>query len=157
MMDAAALAVALGAPVKVAADFEQAMARVGAVSNATDEQMAALTQSARHLGATTVFSASEAAEGMQYVAMAGFDTERIICTMPGLVGFKAAARVALCCHSYFASDNVSGIGSEDEHMVQVFDVLAKGMTTSNFALETLSETMKYVCQNACEEGMSLEE
>lgn len=157
MMDAAALAVALGAPVKVAADFEQAMARVGAVSNATDEQMAALTQSARHLGATTVFSASEAAEGMQYLAMAGFDTERIIGAMPGLLGLAAAAGADLGRTSDIASDILSGFGIEAENMGQVSDVLAKAMTTSNTTLETLGETMKYVGPIAREAGMSLEE
>lgn len=157
MMDAAALAVALGAPVKVAADFEHAMARVGAVSNATDEQMAALTQSARHLGATTVFSASEAAEGMQYLAMAGFDTERIIGAMPGLLGLAAAAGADLGRTSDIASDILSGFGIEAENMGQVSDVLAKAMTTSNTTLETLGETMKYVGPIAREAGMSLEE
>src|SRR5699024_5634888 len=157
MMDAAALAVALGSPVKVAADFEQAMARVGAVSNATDEQMSALTQSARHLGATTVFSASEAAEGMQYLAMAGFDTERIISAMPGLLGLASAAGTDLGRTSDIASDILSGFGIAAENMDQVSDVLAKAMTTSNTTLETLGDTMKYVGQIARTAGMSLEE
>jgi hypothetical protein len=66
----AAVAAGIGTSVKIAANFEQAMARVKAVSGATDEQLAQLENTARELGATTQFSASEAAEGMNFLAMA---------------------------------------------------------------------------------------
>ncbi|BBG66374.1 phage tail length tape-measure protein [Hydrogenimonas sp.] len=66
--DKIALGITVAAPLKFAVDFESAMARVKALSGATDEQLKALSDTARKLGATTVFSASEAAEGMQYLA-----------------------------------------------------------------------------------------
>lgn len=157
MLDAAALAYAMGRPVKVAADFEQAMARVAAVSNSTDEQLAELTKTARHLGATTVFTASQAAEGMQYLAMAGFDTERIMSAMPGVLGLAEAAGADLGRTSDIASDILSGFGIEAEQMGRVSDVLAKAMTSSNTTLETLGDTMKYVGPIAREAGMGLEE
>src|SRR5699024_9002683 len=104
-----------------------------------------------------VFSASEAAEGMQYLAMGCFDTERIVSAMPGLLGLASAAGTDLGRTSDIASDILSGFGIEAENMGQVSDVLAKAMTTSNTTLETLGDTMKYVGPIAREAGMSLEE
>src|SRR5699024_4230767 len=92
-----------------------------------------------------------------YLAMAGFDTERIIGAMPGLLGLAAAAGADLGRTSDIASDILSGFGIEAENMGQVSDVLAKAMTTSNTTLETLGETMEYVGPIAREAGMSLEE
>lgn len=63
-------AAALGGTVKVAADFESAMSRVAALSGATDDELQKLTGTAKDLGAKTSFSASQAAEGMSYLAMA---------------------------------------------------------------------------------------
>lgn len=157
MLDAVGLAVALGAPVKAAADYEYAMARVGAVSNSTDEQLAQLSQTARQLGASTVFKASEVAEGMQYLAMAGFDTNRIMAAMPGVLGLAEAAGADLGRTSDIASDILSGFGLEAEEMGRVSDVLAKAMTTSNTTLETLGDTMKYVGPIAREAGLGMEQ
>ncbi|MFY3807863.1 phage tail tape measure protein, partial [Escherichia coli] len=80
----------LGGPMQVAADFEEQMAGVAAVANATDDQLSTLTATARRLGAETSFSASESAEGMKYLAMAGFKTNQIIASMPGLLDLAKA-------------------------------------------------------------------
>src|SRR5690606_30377906 len=83
-------AAGLGSAVKVSADFEKSMSRVGALSGASEEELAKLTATAQNLGAETAFSASQAAEGMSYLAMAGYKTNEIIAAMPGLLNAAAA-------------------------------------------------------------------
>lgn len=157
MLDAAALAAAFAAPIKMAADFEQQMANVGAKGNATKEELAQLTKTARQLGATTSFSASQAGQGMEYLAMAGFKTTQIIEAMPGMLNLAAAANTDLGRTADIASDILSGFGLQAADMSRVADVLAKTTTTSNTNLEMLGDTMKYVGPVAKAAGMSLEE
>lgn len=152
-----ALAVGLGSAVKVAANFESSMSRVGAVSGATDDEMKALTESAKKLGATTSFSASQAAEGMQYLAMAGFKTNEIIAAMPGVLNMAAAGNVALGDAANIASNIMSGFGLEASKAGHVSDVLAKTFTSSNTTLQGLGETFKYVAPAASAVGWKLEE
>lgn len=157
MIDAAALAVAFSAPIKMAADFEQQMANVGAKGNATKEELALLTKTARELGATTVFSASQAGQGMEYLAMAGFKTNQIVQAMPGMLNLAAAANTDLGRTADIASDILSGFGLQAADMTRVADVLAKTTVSSNTNLEMLGDTMKYVGPVAKAAGMSLEE
>ncbi len=151
-----AMAAGLGVAVKTAANFEQAMSKVGAVSGATDEEMQDLTATAKELGASTSFSASQAAEGMQYLAMAGFETNDIISAMPGVLNMAAAGAVSLGDAANIASNIMSGFGIEAAKAGQVSDVLAKTFTSSNTTLQGLGETMKYVAPAASSVGWSLE-
>ncbi|EHM1247557.1 phage tail tape measure protein [Salmonella enterica] len=148
---------ALGGPMQVAADFEEQMAGVAAVANATDDQLSTLTATARRLGAETSFSASESAEGMKYLAMAGFKTNQIIASMPGLLDLAKAGATDLGATSDIASDILSGFGMKPEQMSRVSDVLTATFTTANTNLTMLGETMKYVAPVARQAGMSLEE
>ncbi|NMB25453.1 MAG: phage tail tape measure protein [Firmicutes bacterium] len=153
----AASAGAIGLSVKTAADFEAAMSRVGAVSRASDEDMRLLSDTARELGATTVFSASQAAEGMQYLAMAGFQTNEIIQAMPGLLDTAAAAQLDLGSASNIVSNILKGFDISAEHAGQVADVLTATFTTSNTSLQSLGESMKMVAPVAAGLGISVEE
>ena len=155
--DKIALGITVAAPLKFAVDFESAMARVKALSGATDEQFKALSDTARKLGATTVFSASEAAEGMQYLAMAGFGANDTIKAMPGLLNLAAAGQTELAETSDIASNILSGFGLKASEMARVADVMAKTMTTANVDTRMLGETMKYVAPVASGLGASIEE
>jgi len=146
-----------GGAVKEAASFEQAMDRVGAVSGATAGEMAAMTKTARELGATTQFSAKEAAEGMSFLAMAGMDAEQVIAAMPGVLDLAAAGATDLGTASDIASNILSGFGMEAEQMGQVGDVLVGTFTKSNTTLDSLGETMKYIAPVAAATGVSLED
>src|SRR5690625_4542367 len=148
---------AVGLSVKAAAGFEQAMSRVGAVSRASEEDMALLTAQARELGATTAFSASQAAEGMEYLAMAGFNTRQIIAAMPGLLDTAAAAGDSLGRTADIVSNILSGFGLEAEETGRVADVLTATFTSSNTTLGSLGETMKMVAPVAASLGVSIEE
>ena len=81
----AAMVAPLALPVSTAMDFEAAMSKVKAITNSTDEDMTRLTQTARDLGANTQYSATQAAQAMSYLGMAGWKTEQIIAGMPGLL------------------------------------------------------------------------
>lgn len=157
LLGAAGTAMAVALPAKIAVDFEDSIARVGAVANATDADMARLTATARQLGRDTVFSASQAAEGMKYLAMAGFDANETISAMPGMLDLAAAGNTDLGRTADIASDILSAFKLKAEDMGQVSDTLAKTFTTSNTSLEMLGDTMKYVGPVAATVGMSLQD
>jgi|GEM_PF-951351 len=148
---------ALGGPMRVAAEFEEKMAGVGAVANASESDLAKLTATSRKLGAETSYSASESADGMKYLAMAGFKTNQIIATMPGLLNLAKAGTTDLAAASDISSDILSGFGLNPDQMDRVSDVLTATFTTANTNLSMLGETMKYVAPIARQAGMSLEE
>ncbi|MDE6735578.1 MAG: phage tail tape measure protein [Desulfovibrio sp.] len=154
---AVATAATVAVPMKLSVGFEDAIARVGAVANASDEDMARLTATARQLGRDTVFSASQAAEGMQYLSMAGFDANETIAAMPGMLDLAAAGNTDLGRTADIASDILSAFKLKAEDMGQVSDTLAKTFTTSNTSLEMLGDTMKYVGPVAASVGMSLQD
>lgn len=150
-------AVGLGATIKIAADFESAMSRVAALSGATDEELQRLTQTAQQLGATTVFSTTQAAEGMQFLSMAGFKTNEIIDAMPGMLDMAAAAQLDLGRAADISSNILSAFGLQANEMGRVGDILTKAFTSANVDLEMLGNTMKYVGPIAKAAGFSLEE
>src|SRR5690625_5089123 len=152
-----ALAGGLGYAVKVTADFESAMSRVGALSGATDKEMAELTQTAKDLGVTTVFSSSEAAEGMQYLSMAGFETNEIIAAMPGLLNTAAAGQLDLGTAADITSNILSGFGIEATETGRVADVLTKAFTSSNTTMESLGESFKMLAPTANAPGVPIED
>ncbi|PRS16548.1 phage tail tape measure protein [Bacillus paralicheniformis] len=151
-----AMALGLGMAVKTTADFESAMSRVGALSGATGKQLESMTQTAEHLGATTAFTATQAAEGMQFLAMAGYKTNDIIAAMPGLLATAAAGQTDLATTADITSNILSGFGLQAEETARVADVLTKAFTNSNTDLEMLGYTMKYVAPIAHASGQSLE-
>src|SRR5690606_12481181 len=147
----------IGFSVRTAAEFEQAMSRVGALARATDEEMALLSRTARELGASTVFSASQAAEGMSFLAMAGFSVSEIVEAMPGLLDTAAAAQSGLGITADIVSNILSGFQIEARETTRIADVLTATFTSSNTTLEMLGDTMSYVAPVASALGISIEE
>lgn len=154
-------AVALGHMARAVIDtgmkFEQSMARVGALSGATSAELDLLTSKARELGATTVFSATEAAEGMQFLAMAGFNTSQIIQAMPGLLDQAAAGQIDLGRAADITSNVLSGFGLAAAESGRVADVLTKASISSNTTIEGLGQSMAFVAPVAASLGLELEE
>ena len=148
---------ALGFSIKTAADFEAEMSRVAAISRATEEELSILTDTARELGATTAFSATEAAQGMQYLAMAGYDVQEIVAAMPGLLDTAAAAQSDLGVTADIVSNILSGFGLQAHETARVADVLTATFTSSNTTLESLGNTMSYVAPVAASLGVELED
>ncbi|MCY8025659.1 phage tail tape measure protein [Bacillus sonorensis] len=147
----------IGVSVKAAADFEKAMSRVGALANATNDQMAKLTETARHLGATTQFTDGEVAEGMQYLAMAGYKTNQIIGAMPGLLSTAAAGQTDLGVTADIVSDILTEFHIKAEDTNRVADAMTYTFTNSNATLQEIGQTMKYAAPAAKTAGLSMEE
>ncbi|MBG9774214.1 phage tail tape measure protein [Brevibacillus laterosporus] len=143
--------------IKTAADFESSMSRVAALSSASAGDLAKLTTKAKELGASTVFSASQAAEGMQFLAMAGYKTNEIIAAMPGLLSAAAAGQTDLGTTADIVSNILSGFGIAAGETGRVADVLTKAFTSANVDLQMLGYTMKYAAPWAKALGVSLEE
>ena len=157
VLGTAALGMTFAAPIKIAVDFEQSIARLGAITGAEGESLKALEKQARNLGARTVFTASEAASAMTYLGMAGFKTNEILAATPGVLNLAQAAGADLAETADIASNILSGFGLKADETARVGDVMAKAMTTSNVNLQQLGETMKYVAPAASSVGASLEE
>ncbi|MEC2427721.1 MULTISPECIES: phage tail tape measure protein [Bacillus] len=149
--------VAIGGAVKVAADFEKAMSRVGAVANASNDEMGRLTETARHLGATTQFTDGQVAEGMQYLAMAGYKTNNIIGAMPGLLATAAAGQTDLGVTADIVSDILTEFHIAAEDTNRVADAMTYTFTNSNATLQQIGQTMKYAGPAAKTAGVSMEE
>lgn len=147
----------IGASVDTAASFEQAMARVKAVSGATGDAFDSLAQQARQLGRDTQFSATQAANSQELLARAGFKTEEIIKSMPGLLNMAAAEGMGLAEAADIASGTLRGFGMSADEMTRIANVLAKGSASSNVSISTLGEALRNVAPDAKSLGLSLEE
>lgn len=142
--------------IKPAVDFEASMAKVGAVSRASDKDLDRLTATARTLGRETPWSASQAAEGMQYLAMAGFDVNQTIEAMPGMLNLASAGAIDLGSAADIASNILTGFNMEAGQTNHLGDVMVNTFTSSNTTLSSLGETMKYVAPAAASLGLDLE-
>lgn len=151
------LTAAAGFAVKLGMDFEQGMAQVAAVSGATAEEMEAMEAQARHLGSTTKYSALQAAEGMEFLARAGFSANEIMEAMPGLLDLAAASGADLGVAADITSNILSGFGMKAAEAGRVADVLALASASSNTSVEGMGEAMKYVAPVAASLGISVEE
>lgn len=145
------------AMVTTAATFEKSMNQVGAITGATGAEFDALREQAKQLGSTTKFTASEAAEGMSFLAMAGFDTVEIMKAMPGVLDLASAGAMDLATASDIASNILTGFGKDASEINHLVDVMAKTFTSSNTNLMQLGFAMKYVAPVAAGMGVSLEE
>ncbi len=157
ILASAGIVMALSAPIKAAAGFEQAMAKVRAISGASMEEMAKLTEQARQLGRDTQFSASETAGAQELLARAGFKSNEIIAAMPGLLNMAAAEGLDLARASDVAASTLRGFGLSADQTQRVADVLAKASASTQTDISQLGESMKMVAPVAAALNISLEE
>lgn len=134
----------MAAPVLSTMDFSEGMAKVKAVSGAVGADFQALRDQAISLGESTQHSSTKAAQGMQYLAMAGFKTKQIIGAMPGVLDLTTASGEELGAVANIGSNILSAFGYEAGKMGTVGDILTKTFTSSNTTLSGLGETLKYV-------------
>lgn len=143
MATGAAMVAPLALPVDTAMEFEAAMSKVKAITNSTDADMARLTQTARELGANTQYSATEAAQAMSYLGMAGWKTEQIISGMPGLLDLAAASGEDLARVADIVSDDLTAFKMPAEQAAHMADVMAAASTNANTNVSMMGETFKY--------------
>lgn len=152
-----ALTAALGGIVKIGSDFEAQMSRVKAISGATEEEFEQLKKQAMDLGKETAFSSSEAAQGMENLAAAGFSVNETMKAMPGLLNLAAASGEDLSVASDIAAAAVRGFGLEASETAHVADVLAANANKTNSSVTETGEALKYIAPFANAAGISLEE
>lgn len=153
----AAMTAAITKAVQTAAAFEQAMAKVKSITGATGQEFDKLRNQAMELGATTSFTASQAADAQSFLAMAGFKVNDIYQAMPGVLSLAAAGQMDLARTADIASNILTGFGLATTETTRVVDVMAKAMTTSNTNIEQLGYAMKYAAPIAAQAGVSIEE
>lgn len=156
-MNVAIAAAPLAGAIGVAANFEAAMSKVQAITRSSGEDMQLLTSKARELGETTQFSATQAAEAMSYLGMAGWDASQIVSGMPGLLALAAAGGTDLARTADIVSDDLTAFGLGADQAGHMADVFAVTVTRTNTNVEMLGETMKYAAPVAHAFGASMEE
>ncbi|MDY0506251.1 phage tail tape measure protein [Pasteurella multocida] len=148
------------AMLKPALSFEAEFSRVIALTrldkNKNAEQINALREQAKQLGATTSFTSTDVAAGQGYLAMAGFNDNQILKSMPSILNMTKAADMEMGRVSDISSDILSGFKKSADDMTNVSDVLTLTFTTSNTNLELLGDSMKYVGPIATKTGQEFE-
>ena len=148
------------AALQVGMDFDASMSNVyGLMSslNLSQDQMDALRDTAREMGATTKFSASEAADAMGYMALAGWDDAQVIAGIPGVLNLAAAANMDLAKASDIVTDTMTPFGMAADRAGEAADVFAYAQANSNTTVEALGEAMKYAAPTADAFGMTLQD
>lgn len=145
------------AAVKTAADFEAAMSEVSAISGATSADMEILTNKAKEMGATTAFSASESAEAMKYMAMAGWKTADMVDGIAGIMNLAAAAGEDLGTTSDIVTDGLTAFGMAAKESGRFADVMAAASTNANTNVTLMGESFKYCAATAGAMGYSIED
>ena len=155
----ASMAVAgLGAAaVKTATDFDAGMSKVAAISGATGDDLDALRDKAREMGAKTKFSASEAASAMEYMAMAGWKTEDMLGGIEGIMNLAAASGEDLATTSDIVTDALTAFGMSADDSAHFADILAAASSNANTNVSMMGETFKYCAPIAGALGFSAED
>jgi TP901 family phage tail tape measure protein len=144
--------------------FDETMSKVKAVSGVTEEELEALREKAGEMGATTKFKASEAAEAMYYMGMAGWKSEQMLSGIDGVMNLAAASGEdlaltsdivtdALTAMKYSVVDAETGLNNASKFA----DVLAAASSNANTNVELLGESFKYVAPVAGSMGASMED
>ena len=145
------------AAVKTAADFDSAMANVAAISGATGDDLQALRDKAREMGEKTKFSASEAADAMSYMAMAGWKTGDMLSGIEGIMHLAAASGEDLATTSDIVTDALTAFGLTAEDSAHFADILAAASSNANTNVSMMGETFKYCAPVAGALGYSAED
>lgn len=125
-------------------EFSDVMGIVRAVSNATADQFKDLQAAATEMGATTRFTAEQAAQGLRFLAMAGFTATQAVGALPTTLNLAQAAAIGLGDAADIVTNIMTGFEMQVEDLPRAADVLTKAFTTSNSTLSELGFAFKYV-------------
>lgn len=139
------------------AGWESAMSKVQALSGATADELALLEQLTIDLGKSTLYNAEQAAEGLQYMALAGWNTEQMLSALEPVLKLAAAAELDLGRTSDIVTDAMTAFKLEAEQAEWFTDKLAVTMSASNTDLDQLGEAFKYVAPIAGNFGLTVED
>lgn len=139
------------------ASFESQMSTVQAISGASGEQMTALAEKAKYMGSTTSFTATEAGEALEYMAMAGWKTDDMLGGLEGIMHLAAASGENLASTSDIVTDALTAFGLSASDSGHFADVLATASSSANTNVGMMGETFKYVAPIAGTMGYSVED
>jgi len=142
---------------RTAVGFESSMNKVEALTQASTKQMGMMRVQAKKLGLETKFSATEAAEGMSFLGMAGFEVNEIMSTIPALLDLAAASQIDLGRAADITSNIMAQFNMDATQSGKVADILAATTASANVDMEMLFDTMKMVGPIAHKFGVSLED
>lgn len=142
---------------KTAASFEDGMLKVQSLSGATDSEFQKLTETAKKFGASTAWSASQVADAMGYMALAGFDTNDILESTSGMLSLASASGEDLATVTDILTDSMTAFGDGADQASRYADVLATTQAKSNTTVGLLGEAFKYVAPLAGSYGYKLED
>lgn len=145
-----------GYAIKVGSDFESAMSNVAAISGATGDDLQMLKDTAQEMGATTQFSATEAANALSYMALAGWDANQSASALPGVLNLAAASGTELASASDMVTDYMSAFGMSCEQSGYFADMLAYAQSNANTTAELLGESYKNCAANMAAAGQDVE-
>ena len=137
-------------------DFTASMSEVQALSGATGKELEALTETAKEYGASTQFTASESAQALKYMALAGWDTQQMTAGLPGILSLAASSGMELAQASDIVTDYLSAFGMEAEQSAYMADLLSYAQANSNTTVEQLSGAYKNCAANMHAAGQSVE-
>ena len=138
-------------------EFDSAMSRVKAISGATDDEFGQLRDKALYMGRTTKFTAAEAAEALNYMAMAGWNTEEMLDGLEGIMNLAAAGGEDLGTTSDIVTDALTAFKLTAADAGHFADVLATAASNSNTNISMMGETFKYVAPVAGTLGYNIED
>ncbi|MGO0884964.1 phage tail tape measure protein [Clostridioides difficile] len=136
--------VGVGSSIKTFANFEQSMKNVEAVTGASGKEIDSLTNKARQLGKTTVYTSKEVGDAMYYAGMAGWKTNQIIEGMPSILNLASAGGTDLALTSDIVTDGLTSLGMTAKDTGQFVDIMAATVTNSNTNIELFGETLKFI-------------
>lgn len=153
----APVSLGVGAAISQAASFEKQMSGVGAVSRANTKDMMALSSEARKMGIVSVFSATQAGEGMEFMARAGAKPTEIIAGLGGVMNAAAADGISLGQSADIVAKVTKGLGKEWSEAAHIADTLALASASSNTSILALGESFVYGVSTSKAMNVSLEE
>lgn len=136
--------------------FETSMSKVQALSGASGSEMEQLSAKAQEMGEATQFSASQCADALGYMALAGWDTQQMLDGLPGVLNLAAAGQMDLASASDIVTDYLSAFGMEASQAGQMSDVMAYAQGNANTSTEQLGAAFKNCAANAHAAGMDVE-
>ena len=137
--------------------FDTSMSKVKAISGATAEQMDKLSEKAEQMGATTKFTATEAADALGYMAMAGWETDDMLGGIDGIMNLAAASGAELATTSDIVTDSLTAFGQSAGEAERLANIMAAAAANSNTNVEMMGETFKYAASLAGSLGYSMED
>ena len=142
--------------IDIGKDYTAMMSEVQALSGATGSDLALLENTAREYGATTVFSATEAAEALKYMSLAGWDAQQSSSALGGVLNLAAAGGMELGQASDMVTDYLSAFGMQAQDSAYFADMLAYAQANSNTSAEQLGEAYRNSAANLNAAGQDVE-